>query len=176
MKGQTDKRMVGMKHSTTFLLNIIHDTSQNVIRPWCKEVYSGDERLVWLSKAVSWLILKLQTDFPKHLWDNQGGSTYTPFQMEATWLLPELLCYGSGSGKQQLPFCYCYSQSHTLWNLPGLLSLMSEECFSPLLLREGHWCLGAEVYPLITAIGLSLMAFLLIPASWQVFTTSVTFL
>ena len=30
--------------------------------------------------------------------------------------------------------------------------------------------------PLITAIGRSLIAFLLMPASWQVFTTSVTFL
>lgn len=37
-------------------------------------------------------------------------------------------------------------------------------------------CWQSRVYPLITAIGLSLMAFLLIPASWQVFTTSVTFL
>lgn len=50
-------------------------TPQNVIRPWCKEVYSGDERLAWLSKAVSWLTLKLQTDFPKHPWDNQEAHT-----------------------------------------------------------------------------------------------------
>lgn len=46
---------------------------------------------------------------------------------------------------------------------------------APTWLRSG----GPEVwgpYPLMTAIGRSLMAFLLIPASWQVFTTSVTFL
>lgn len=59
------------------------------------------------------------------------------------------------------------------------LSLMSEKHVSPLPLQRagGVWqpCCP-RFYPLITAIGLSLMAFLLIPASWQVFTTSVTFL
>lgn len=34
----------------------------------------------------------------------------------------------------------------------------------------------SKIYPLITAIGLNLTVFLLIPAAWQVFTTSVTFL
>lgn len=120
------------------------------------------------------------TDFPKTLWNNQGEGIFLPFQRWATCLFLEGYFISTGSESSSLRISHfgrAVTAAH--FGTCPALSLMSEEHVSPLPLQRvgGVWqpCCP-RFYPLITAIGLSLMAFLLIPASWQVFTTSVTFL